>query len=110
MSGEILGKISGVHFGMIPDHPYLFGLDLTFKLSDGCGIGTGGKYTVNISPSCDWTHPEDREKAITKTIDFVVNTMVDAKVTDIMALKGKPVLVTIENSTFKDFRILTEVL
>ena len=48
MTGKLLGKISDVRFGFIPDYPFLFGLDLTFKLSDSSYIGTGGQYTVKL--------------------------------------------------------------
>lgn len=109
MTGKLLGKISNVRFGFIPDYPFLFGLDLTFKLSDSSGIGTGGKYTVNISEACKWSE-EERNAALIDMINQVIKIMKDAKITNISDLKNKPVEVTINQNIFKDFRILTEVL
>ena len=109
MTGKILGKISSVQFGFIPDMPFLFGLDLTFSLGDGSGIGTGGKYTVNISEECRWSTRE-REEGITEMVDEIAQILRDAKVSNVTQLKNVPVEVTIEGSTFKDFRILSEVL
>lgn len=109
MIEKLLGKISDVKFGFIPDYPFLFGLDLTFKLSDNSGIGTGGKYTVNISKACKWSE-EERNAALIDMINQIIKIMKDAKITDISDLKNKPVEVTIDRNIFKDFRILTEVL
>lgn len=109
MTGKLLGKISDVRFGFIPDYPFLFGLDLTFKLSDSSGIGAGGKYTVNISEACKQSE-EERNAELINMINQVIKIMKDAKITNISDLKNKPVEVTIDRNTFKDFRILTEVL
>jgi len=106
---KLLGKISDVRFGFIPDYPFLFGLDLTFKLSDSSGIGTGGKYTVNISEACKWSE-EEKNAALIDMINQVIKIMKDAKITNISDLKNKPVEVTIDRNIFTDFRILTEVL
>ena len=92
------------------DYPFLFGLLLTFSLGDGSCVGTGSKYTVNISDECRWDTPDEREKAITELVDEVASIMQDAKVDDIVDLKNKPVEVTIEGNIFARFRILTEVL
>lgn len=109
MTGKLLGKISDVRFGFIPDYPFLFGLDLTFKLSDSSYIGTGGQYTVNISEACKWSE-EERNAALIDMINQVIKVMKDAEITNISDLKNKPVEVTIDQNMFKDFRILTEVL
>ena len=109
MTGKILGKISSVRFGFIPDRPHLFGLDLMFSLGDGTGIGSGGMYTVNISENCKWS-AEERRAGIEKMVDKLSWILEDAKVTDVASLKNVPVEVSIENNTFRDFRILTEVL
>jgi hypothetical protein len=106
---KLLGKISNVRFGFIPDYPFLFGLDLTFKLSDNSQIGTGGKYTVNISEACKWSE-EERNAALIDMMNQIIKIMKDAKITNISDLKNKPVEVTIDRNIFKDFRILTEVL
>lgn len=86
------------------------GMDLQFKLSGGSCVGTGGKYTVNISESCRAWSGNERSEAIVKMVEFVHQTLNDATVGCVHDLIGKPVEVTIEGNTFKNFRILTEVL
>ena len=109
MTGKILGKITTAEYGMVGDHPFLFGLQLHFSLGDGTSIGCGSSYTVNISESCRWLE-EERQCAITKSVDELYKILKDAKVNYVSELVGKPVEVTIEGSCFKDFRILKEVL
>lgn len=109
MTEKILGKITTAEFGMVRDYPFLFGLQLYFSLGDGTSIGCGSKYTVNISKECRWEEPERRE-AITKKIEELNKILRDAKVNHVSQLVNKPVEVEIEKNTFKDFRILTEVL
>ena len=104
-----LGKITNVRFGFIPDYPFLFGIDFDFSLGDSSGIGSGGKYTVNISKDCKWSS-EERKEAIEDLTDFVVKILKDAKVDNVYDLKNKPVEVCIQDNTFVNFRILTEVL
>ena len=93
MQEKQLGKIDFAEFGTIKDYPFLIGLQLGFQLGDKTWIGNGVKYTVNI-----------------QTIEFINDILKDAKVNYVSELINKPVEVTIENNTFKDFRILTEVL
>lgn len=109
MDGKILGKIDFAEYGTIKDYPFLIGLQLGFKLGDGCGIMDGGKYTVNIDKECRWEESE-RTTAVTVSIENIYQILKDAKVNYVSQLVNKPVEVTIENNTFKDFRILTEVL
>ena len=104
-----LGKIDFAEFGTIRDYPFLIGLQLGFRLGDKTWIGDGGRYTVNITPNCKWGTKE-RTEAVTQTVEFVNNILKAANVNYVSELIGKPVEVTIENNTFKDFRILTEVL
>lgn len=75
----------------------------------GSAVMDGGKYTVNISPECKWKDLK-REETITKSVEEVDRILKDAKVNYVSELVNKPVEVTMENNTFKDFRILTEVL
>lgn len=103
-----LGKITFAEFGTIRDYPFLIGLQLCFKMGSS-GVGDGGKYTVNISPEAKWKDL-NREATITKYIEEVSRILEDAKVNYVSELLNKPVEVTMENNTFKDFRILTEVL
>lgn len=109
MTGKVLGKITSAEFGQVRDYPFLFGLQLYFKLGDGTCIGCGSKYTINISKECRWEESE-RSTAIVKTIEDLNKILKDAKVNHVSQLINKPVEVTIESNTFKDFRILTEVL
>lgn len=103
-----LGKITFAEFGTVRDYPFLIGLQLGFRMG-GSAVIDGGKYTVNISPECKWTEL-NREVTITKTIEEVDRILKDAKVNYVSELLNKPVEVTMESNTFKDFRILTEVL
>lgn len=103
-----LGKITFAEYETIRDYPFLIGLKLGFSMS-GTSIMDGEKYTVNISPECKWGIL-DREATITKSVEEVNRILEDAKVNYVSELLNKPVEVTMENNTFKDFRILTEVL
>ncbi|MGN5457070.1 MAG: hypothetical protein ACI4XN_13825 [Candidatus Kurthia intestinigallinarum] len=109
MTEKVLGKITSAEYGMVHDYPFLFGIQLTFKLADGCGIGCGSRYTINISKECRWGKNE-RKEAITNSVDELYKILSDAKVNYVSELINKPVEVSIEKNTFKDFRILTEVL
>lgn len=110
MTGKILGKIDFAEFGTIRDYPFLMGLQLGFKLADGCYVMDGGKYCVNVSPECKWEYEGKREECITKMVDHVASVIKDAGVNNVSGLVGKPVEVTIDRNTFVDFRILKEVL
>lgn len=109
MTGKVLGKITSAEYGMVPDYPFLFGLQLRFDLADHSSVGCGGSYTRNISEECKWT-TEKRMCEITKSVDEVYKILKDAKVYYVSQLVNKPVEVIIEKNCFKDFRILTEVL
>lgn len=109
MTEKILGKITSAEYGTIDDYPFCIGMQLGFKLAGGCGIMDGGKYTVNISPNCKWDDLS-RANAIVETVEFINKILKEAGVNYISELVNKPVEVTVEKNTFKDFRILTEVL
>lgn len=109
MAKKFLGKIISVEYGMDREYPFIFGLQLTFKLGSGSEVDSSARYTVNISKNCRWEESE-RNDAIAKNIDTVAGILKDAKVSYISELVNKPVEVEIEQSTFKSFRILTEVL
>lgn len=109
MDGKILGKIDFAEYGTIRDYPFLIGLQLGFKLGNSGGIMDGGKHTVNIDKKCRWEESE-RTTAVTVSVEKVYQILKDAKVNYVSQLVNKPVEVIIEKNTFKDFRILTEVL
>lgn len=108
MTTKELGKITFAEFGTVRDYPFLIGLQLGFRM-DGSAVMDGGKYTVNISPACKWKKM-NREATIIKSIEEVNRILEDAKANYVSELLNKPVEVTMEDNTFKDFRILTEVL
>lgn len=109
MTEKLLGKIDFAEYGTFEDRPFLMGLQLGFSMN-GCGVMSGGQYTVNMSKECKWDSKEEREHTITKYVDNVYEILKQAKVNYVSQLKNIPVEITIENNTFKDFRILTEVL
>jgi hypothetical protein len=110
MTEKVLGKIDFAEFGTVSDYPFLIGLQLGFSLNGGVmGIMSGSEYTVNISPTCRWEKSE-REEVVTKYVENLWELLKTAKCNYVSDLIGKPVEVVIENNTFKDFRILTEVL
>lgn len=110
MTEKILGKIDFAEYGFVWDYPFLIGLQLGFKLADKTSIMSGGQYLVNISEECRWKTESERQIVITKTVDDLHKILKDAKCCYVSELIGKPVEVEIEKNTFKDFRILTEVL
>ncbi|MEQ3613526.1 hypothetical protein, partial [Mediterraneibacter gnavus] len=82
---------------------------LQLGFSIGCKmVEDGGKYTVFI----DYENDEniDQKSIIADSVRNVHQILKDAKVNYVSELINKPVEVTIEDNTFKDFRILTEVL
>lgn len=103
-----LGKIIFAEYGILKGCPNLIGLQLGFSI--GCKkVDDGGKYTVNVGTECK-REDLNRGETITESIEKVNQILKDAKVNYVSELLNKPVEVTIENNTFKDFRILTEVL
>lgn len=109
MTEKLLGKITSAEFGTIRDYPFLIGLQLRFKM-DGSSVGDGGRYTVNISDEYKWESSDEKFNAYEKVLKSVNGLLKDAKANYVSELIGKPVEVTLESNTFKDFRILTEVL
>jgi hypothetical protein len=109
-----LGKISHVKFGLGGYQECMLGLQLTFSLGGGgAGIGTTisawDANRIEWSENCKWTE-EDRSKQYDEIMREVSDLLAKAKVDSIDKLKDIPVEVTMENRTFKSFRILTEVL
>lgn len=110
MDGKFLGKIISAEFGFVHDRKWLMGLQLSFKFGNAIRVADGLIHTVNISSDCRWNSENERQATIEKHIDELCDILHEAKVDYVSQLVGKPVEITIENSTFKGFRILTEVL
>jgi hypothetical protein len=105
-----LAKIEHVSFGFGGYQEAAFGLTLTFT-GDGWGIGhfISGGWSFSPSETASWTE-NDRAIHQADMCKKIIEILKKAKVKDVAKLKGIPVEVTIEGNTFKDFRILTEVL
>lgn len=102
-----LGKIIFAEYGILKGCPNLIGLQLGFSI--GCKkVEDGGKYTVFINYEND--ENIDQKSIIADSVRNVHQILKDAKVNYVSELINKPVEVTMEDNTFKDFRILTEVL
>ena len=106
---KLLGKIDYAEFGLYPDRPFLYGLQLGFSMG-GSGVMDGGKYTINISKECRWEIEERNEAINTYIIDHVERVLKDAKVNYVSELVGKPVEIELDGNCFQSFRILSEVL
>lgn len=107
-----LGKIEEVCFGLGGYQGAMLGLHVT--LGDGSwGVSNSkanwdsekikwGKYT-------QWSE-EDRNQWYSDIMRYVSTLLKEAKVDSVDKLKGKPVEVTFDGNTLKEWRILTEVL
>ena len=107
-----LGKIEAVKFGVGGYQDAMLGIHVT--LGNGSwGVGDSkanwdseqikwGEYT-------QWTE-EDRNKWYSDIMRDVSTLLKEAKVDSVDKLKGKPVEVTFDGNTLKEWRILTEVL
>ena len=108
MTGKFLGKITSAEFGKCPDYPQFVGIQFKFRydcFSEGCG----GKYTVNLHEKCIWSK-EERAIACMNSFDEINKILKAAKCNYVSQLVGKPIEITVDGNSFKDFRILTEVL
>lgn len=108
MIKKVLGKIDFAEFGTLKDYPFLIGMQLGFTMS-GSGVMDDGKYTVNISKDCRWEESE-RDEVVVRSIERIDRILKEAKVNYISELINKPVEITLDDNSFEDFRILTEVL
>ncbi|MDE5755423.1 MAG: hypothetical protein K2H89_12950 [Oscillospiraceae bacterium] len=109
MTEKMLGKITRAEYGMVKEYPFLIGLQLSFSFGSS-SVSDGGKYTLNIDRECKVWEENQQSQAITENIENVYQLLNDAKVNYVSQLVGKPVEVTIEDNSFRGFRILTEVL
>jgi hypothetical protein len=109
MTETYLGKIESIYFGYGGYQDAEIGLSITFSGNWGGVSWWKGNWSIERSERCKWTD-EDRDKSFAELVHFINDTMKKAKVTRLEQLKGKPVEVTIERGTLKDWRILEEVL
>ncbi|HDR7797810.1 TPA: hypothetical protein QCY03_001559 [Bacillus tropicus] len=110
MDGKFLGKIVEAEFGTWKDRPFMMGLQLEFRFDGNCGVNCGGGHLVNISDNCKWRSEDEKYKAFQKVLEETNSILRDAKVNVVSELVGKPIEITIEDNSYKEFRILTEVL
>lgn len=114
MTKKYLGKITHVSFGLGGYQGVQFGLSVTLE---GQGVGTntliGGAWDYNWmkepGEGAKWTE-EDRTKIMTEMLRKISDLLKAAKVMSIDQLKDKPIEMTFEGNTLKDWRILEEVL
>lgn len=110
---KYLGKISSVHFGLCGYQDAMLGISFNFRFDGSSGVGTCDAFwdfnMIEHSPHCQWTEQErdNRYCEIMKNISCLLS---QAKVKDVNDLKGKPVELTLDGNSLKDWRILTEVL
>lgn len=112
MNEKRLGKITKASFGLGGYQECMIGLHLTFEFG-GSGICTDycawDANKIKHSESCKWTE-EDRSEQYDEIVRKLSDILEDARVYSVSDLVGIPVEVELENRTFKDFRVLTEVL
>lgn len=92
----------------------MLGLHITFSLGGGSsGISTTisawDANRIERSEHSQWTE-EERSQEYDRIMRKVSDLLAEAKVDYVHQLENIPVEVTMENRTFRDFRILTEVL
>ena len=108
MSEKVLGKIKSAEIQI--SRGFLFGPIFQFGLGKSGAVGCGGKYTVNLSDGCKWESEQQKADYLIKMNQYTYDLMKSAKVECFSKLVGMPVEVELENRTFKNFRILTEVI
>ena len=107
-----LGKIESVSFGLGGYQGAMLGIHVTLGTS---GWGVGDSRANRDSEQIKWTEhtqwsEEDRDGWYSEIMRYVSTLLKEAKVDSVDKLKGKPVEVTFEGNTLKEWRILTEVL
>lgn len=115
MERKEIGKIKKVSFGLGGYQDAMFGLTLEFGSDIGAwGVGhfISGSWdatTIKRSEHAKWTEAE-RTAHQAQLVVEISKLLNDAKVRDVMQLLNKPVEITFENNTLKEWRILKEVL
>ena len=113
MIKKYLGKITHISFGLGGYDDVQFGLSVTLE---GQGVGTNifiGAWDYNYMDTpgeyTQWKE-EDRTNTMINMLRKISDLLKAAKVMSVDQLKDKPIEMTFEDNTLKDWRILTEVL
>lgn len=113
MIKKYLGKITHISFGLGGYDDVQFGLSVTLE---GQGVGTNifiGAWDYNYMDKpgeyTQWKE-EDRTNTMINMLRKISDLLKAAKVMSVDQLKDKPIEMTFEDNTLKDWRILTEVL
>jgi len=110
--GKKLGKIQDVSFGLGGYQGAMIGIHVTLG-NEGWSVGDSranwDAEQIECTEYTQWTE-EDRDGWYAEIMRYVSKLLEDAKVDSVDKLKGKPVEVTFEGNTLKEWRILTEVL
>jgi hypothetical protein len=108
---KILGKISGISFGLGGYQNVMMGLSVS--LSGEGSVCSDFKGTwglgIEVNERTKWTE-KDRSKHFDETVRYINKLLIDAKVEKIDQLRGIPVEIIYEGMTLKSWRILTEVI
>ena len=107
-----LGKIEDIYFGLGGYQGAMLGLHVTLG-NGGWGVGDSkanwDAEQIKCSEHAKWTE-SDRDEWYAEIMRYVSKLLKEAKVDSVDKLKGKPVEVTFDGNTLKEWRILTEVL
>ena len=107
-----LGKIQDVSFGLGGYQGAMIGIHVTLG-NEGWSVGDSranwDAEQIECTEYTQWTE-EDRDGWYAEIMRYVSKLLEEAKVDSVDKLKGKPVEVTFEGNTLKEWRILTEVL
>ena len=110
--GKKLGKIQDVSFGLGGYQGAMIGIHVTLG-NEGWSVGDSRANwdveQVECTENTQWKE-EDRDGWYSEIMRYVSKLLKEAKVDSVDKLKGKPVEVTFEGNTLKEWRILTEVL
>jgi len=107
-----LGKIQEVSFGLGGYQHAMLGIHVTLG-NEGWSVGDSkanwDSEQIKWTENTQWAESE-RDVFYAEIMRYVSKLLKEAKVDSVDKLKGKPVEVTFEGNTLKEWRILTEVL
>lgn len=112
MNGKLLGKIDKCYFGIGGYNDAMIGIHFQFSSGSTAVGSTKSAWdaeTIKHTEYCKWTE-SDRDQQYAEIVRYVSKILKEAKCEDVSRLVGKPVELTFESNTLKEWRILTEVL